>query len=130
MFKKLGLSILCLAATLSSPSYAVTQNHALQAWATLEYELPHAEAQIFSNIMFWAVEAHCKITTEDNSNTLYVVALAKQGKINDIPLKKGESTRVTVHNGDILKINADSGAKVSMTNEGNHTVKALCTTTG
>ena len=34
--------------------------------------------------MFWAVEANCKITAEDESNEFFAEALAKKGKINNI----------------------------------------------
>lgn len=126
MLKKLGLSLLCVAATITTNTYAVTKNNMLQAGVTIEYELLPNEPQLFTNYLFWAVEAHCKITTEDDGDVLYGVGLAKKGKLNDIPWSKGDTIRVTVHNGETMKLNADSGAQVSITNEGQHTVKATC----
>lgn len=126
MFRKLGLPVLCIAATLTTHAFAATHNYALQVGATLEYVLPPNEPQIFSNYMFWTVDADCKITSPDEGNILYAVALAKKGKLNDIPWTKGDSLRVTVHNGEILKISAEAGAQVSITNEGASTVIATC----
>lgn len=126
MFKKLGFSLLCAAATVTTTTYALTQNHSLQKGVSIEFELPPNQAQLFTNYMFWPVEANCKISTEDEGDVLYAVAMAKKGKLNDIPWSKGDTIRVTVHNGETMKLNADSGAQVSITNEGLHTVKALC----
>ncbi|RUR13278.1 hypothetical protein [Legionella sp. km772] len=125
MLKKIGFSLLCVAASISS-SYAVSKNNILQAGATLEYELPPNEAQTFSNYMFWEVEADCKIFTQDEGNVLFAKATAKKGKLNGIPWVKGDTLRVTVHDGEILKITASPGAQVQITNEGEHLVKAIC----
>ncbi len=126
MLKKIGISLLCMAATISTSTYAVSKNNILQAGATIEYELPPNEPQTFSNYMFWAIEANCKIITEDEGDVFYAVAVAKKGKLNGIPWSKGDALRVTVHNGENLKINADSGASVKITNEGAHLVRAIC----
>lgn len=126
MFKKIGLTLLCVAATITTSTYAVAKNNVLQVGATLEYDLPPNQAQTFSNYMFWEVQADCKIVTPDASNVLYAFATAKKGKLNDIPWVKGDSMRVTVHNGDILKITASAGAQVQITNEGESLVKAIC----
>ncbi|WP_341273450.1 hypothetical protein [Legionella wadsworthii] len=99
----------------------------LQRGVLIEYELPSNDPQLFLNYLFWSVEANCKIDTVDDGNELYIVAIAKKGKINDIDLSAGESLRITVHSGENLKITAESGAKVEITNLGQHTVKATCT---
>ncbi len=126
MLKKIILSLLLVTTAIATNTYAVTKNNSLQPGATIEYELPPNEAQTFSNYTFWEVEARCKIITEDESNVLYAVATAKKGKLNDIPWSKGDSLRLAVHNGEILKITAASGAQVKITNEGEHLVRAIC----
>lgn len=126
MLQKLSLSLLFVAASLTTNTYAVTKNNVLQVGATIEYVLAPNQPQLFSNYMFWAIEANCKITSQDDGNVLYAVALAKKGKLNDIPWSKGDNLRLTVHNGENLKINADAGAQVSITNEGQNTVTATC----
>lgn len=125
MLRKMGFTLLCVVASLSAPSYSM-MTHSLQQGVTLEYDLPPHDPQLFINYMFWPLEANCKITTEDESADLFVEALAKKGKINDMPLSVGESTLLTVHPGDNLKLNADPGAKVQFTNQSNHTVHASC----
>ena len=125
MLRKIGFTLLCAAASLSTNSYSM-MNHTLQAGVTLEYELPPNDPQTFINYMYWEITANCKITTEDESNELLAEALAKNGKINDVALSKGETMRVLVHQGENLKLSAESGAKVRITNLGQHTVKATC----
>lgn len=126
MLRKIGTCLVCVAASLSTSAYAL-ENHSLQQGITIEYQLPSNEPQVFINYMFWPVEANCKITTEDESDEFLVVGLAKKGKINDIQITAGQSLRIHVHHGENLKLNAESGAKVEITNFGDHTVKATCT---
>ncbi len=127
MLRKFGLGLLCIAASLSTSAYSM-ESHLLQRGVTIEYELPSNDPQIFLNYLFWPIEANCKIATEDEGDEFLVVALAKKGKVNDVGLSAGESLRVTVHPGENLKISAESGAKVEITNLGPHTVKATCST--
>lgn len=125
MLRKIGFTLICAVATFSSSTYAMV-SHTLQPGMTVEYELVPNEPQLFINYMFWAIEANCKIATVDESDNLFAEALAKKGKINDITLSEGQSMWVTVHPGENLKLSADSGAKVKITNTGLHTVKATC----
>ncbi|MFT4058116.1 MAG: hypothetical protein QM652_01050 [Legionella sp.] len=128
MLKKTSLGLLCMIASVSSSLYAIEPNSLRQKGLTMEYPLPPNQPQEFINRMFWTVEAHCTMSTEDLSNTLHIRALAKKGKINDIPLMAGESLEVTIYPEENLKISAESGAKVEITNHGEHTVRAICTT--
>lgn len=126
MLRKIGLTLLCAAATLSANSYAMI-NHSLQAGVTVEYEFEPNEPQIFTNYMFWPIEAVCIITSEDESGDLFVEAITKKGKINDITLTAGESLHVAVHNGDQLKLFAESGSRVKITSFSQHKLKTTCT---
>jgi hypothetical protein len=125
MLKKLGLGLLCAAASISTNAYSMV-THTLQVGATVEYELPANQPQLFINYMFWPIEVNCQITTEDESNEIFAEGLARKGKINDVTIFEGESMTLIVQNGEILKLYAESGAKVKMTNLGLHTVKANC----
>lgn len=125
MLRKIGLSLLCAATLLSAEAYS-TQTHILQQGVTLEYELAPNEPQMFVNYMYWEIMANCKISTVDQGDELFAEALAKQGKINDITLTKGNTLSLTVHQGETMKITAAPGAKVRITNHGKHTVKATC----
>lgn len=102
-------------------------NHTIQPGVTIEYELPPNEPQVFINYMFWEIVANCKITTVDENDELLAEALAKKGKVNNIEVSKDNSLRLSVHPGDNLQLSAESGAKVKITNFGQHTVKATCT---
>ncbi|MGL5742977.1 MAG: hypothetical protein ACRCXC_10805 [Legionella sp.] len=125
MLRKFGLGLLCIAASFSTSSYSM-ESHSLIQGTTFEVELPPNTAQLFVNYMFWTVETNCKIDTEDQSNNLYVEAMVKKGKVNDVPVSAGDKLTITVHQNDNLRISADSGAKVQITNLGEHKVKATC----
>src|ERR1044072_3243598 len=93
MLRKFSLGMFYLAISLSTCAYSVGQNF-LQKGVTIEYDLPSNDPQVFINYMFWAIEANCKIATEDDSDVFLITALAKKGKINDIPLSMGERMSV------------------------------------
>jgi hypothetical protein len=125
MLRKIGLTLFCAIAFLSTPSFSM-MTHSLQAGVTLEYDLPSHDPQVFINYMFWTVEANCKITSEDEKVDLFVEALSKKGKVNDVTLYAGQSMRVSVQSGQNLKISADSGAKVQITTVSDHNAHATC----
>lgn len=125
MLKKLGFILIGALTSMNIMANNI-QTHAIQPGVTLEYTLPANEGQIFINYMFWSVDATCKITSPDENNDLLIEALARRGKVNDVPLSDGQSMHVLVHNGDLLRLSADSGAKVKITNFGPHDIKATC----
>jgi len=84
--------------------------------------------QVFSNILFWSVTAKCLIVTEDPSDDLYVRVLSKQGQVNGIPVREGDQIIITVHSSDTLNLQANSGAKIEITNLGDHIVTETCKT--
>jgi hypothetical protein len=116
MLRKISLALMCAVLTLSTPVYSI-MTHMLQKGVTLEFDFPSNEPQIFINYMFWPIEANCKITSE---------ALLKKGKINDVPLSAGQNLRLRIHPGDYIKLNAESGAKVQITNLSDRLVHAIC----
>ncbi|CEG56381.1 hypothetical protein [Legionella fallonii] len=126
MLRKIGFTLLCAAASISAPCYSMA-THALRPGVTLEYDLPPHQPQLFVNYMFWSVEANCKIAMEDEAVDLFAEALAKKGKINDIPILAGDTRLLHVLAGDTLKLAADSGAKVQITNQSDRMVHATCT---
>ncbi len=127
MLRKISFGLLCMAASLNANSTDIIENNLMPIQGiTFDYDLVPNQPQIFTNYMFWMVEANCKITSQDESDDLQISALAKKGKINNIPLSAGQSIQITVHSRENLKIAADSGAKVEIINLGQHTVKASC----
>lgn len=127
MLQKFGLGLLCVAASLSTSANAVESLPAKTMGATIEYILQSNVPEPVANFFMWTIEAECKIVSEDPSNDILFVALAKKGKVNNMDLIAGQSLRITVHPNDIVKLSADSGARVDITNFGPHTVKAICT---
>lgn len=126
MLRKIGLGLLCAGALFNTAASAAT--HALTQGVSVEYVLPSNEPQVFANSFFWKISATCSVTSEDESTQLLVEGLSKKGSINDLPLQSGDSVVITVHNGDKFNLSADSGAKVSLTNLGEHSLSASCST--
>ncbi|MFA6302981.1 MAG: hypothetical protein WC627_07600, partial [Legionella sp.] len=116
----------CSLPIFNTAAYSLEATSAPQS-VTMEYELIPNHPEEFINYMFWAIEARCLITSTDESDTLFVEALSKKGKVDDVPLKQGETLMLSVHPGQILKLNADAGAKVRLTNLGENPVMAICT---
>lgn len=126
MIRKIGLTLFGITAMLSSVAYAIP-THSLLPGITLEYELPPNNPQYFVNYMFWTVEANCLIYTQDDADVLFAEVVNRKARLNDLVLVEGQSIDLTVRPGDHLKIGADPGAKVRITNMGNSLVKAVCT---
>ncbi|MDR3503400.1 MAG: hypothetical protein P4L79_12560 [Legionella sp.] len=129
MLRTIGFGLLCMAASLNTHAYSLEHNEIKpQVATTVDYEFLPNQPLILANYMFWTITANCVITTENPNVTLSFEALAKKGKINEIPLTAGESMQVPVFNGETLRLSADSGARVKIINLGELTVKASCTT--
>lgn len=127
MLRKIGCVLLCAGALFSANASAM--DHSFKpAGVSIEYELPPNEPQVFANYWFWAVTATCSIFSEDSSSNIFIEILNKKGKINGNPVSQGDTLLMTVHPGDKLIINADSGAKVRLTNQGQHSIIANCST--
>lgn len=127
MIKHFVIAAALTAGIATAPVHA-TQTHNLRAGVTVQYEFPSQDAQEFNNFLFWTVNATCKISSEDASNELLFEALSKQGSVNNIPVKQGQTVRIFVTNGGTMELSADSGAKVRITNLGAGMVRASCTT--
>lgn len=125
MLRNLGIGLFLVAATLSAPSYSMA-THTLQTGITLDYDLPANDPQVFSNYMFWTVEATCTVSSSDNNIILFAKVLAKKGKINDVEVATGNTIQMAMHSGESFKLSADSGAKVEITNLGTQNVHATC----
>ena len=89
---------------------------------SMDFSFAPNTPQVFSNILFWSVTAKCQIVTEDPSNDLYVRVLSKYGQVNGLPLHEGDQIIITVHSNDTLNLQAGSGAKIEITNLGDHIV--------
>ena len=128
MLRKISFGLLCLVTSFTCNSYAGEASTAQQESLTIDYDLPPNVPLVFSNYVFWTIEATCTMITEDQSDMLQVVALAKKGKINDRSLESGQSLQIEIHPYENLRISAESGAKVEITNLGEHVIKAHCST--
>ena len=126
MLRKFGCALLC-ASTLFS-THALAMTHTMSPGVSIDYSLQPGQPETLVNYWFWSIKATCVVTGEDPSNDIYAVVLNKQGTINGKPLSMGQDLLMTVHPGDKLFITAESGAKVELTNRGEHTVIAHCST--
>lgn len=130
MIRTIGLTLLCAAVSISTPVYS-TRTHSLQQGLTVEYDLPPHDPQVFTNYMFWSVEANCTVISEqentgDTHLDLFTEALRKKGTINGITLSAGQNMLLRIHSGESLNLRAESGAKVQITNMSDYQVHAIC----
>ncbi|KTD65519.1 hypothetical protein [Legionella spiritensis] len=126
MLRNFGYGFLSLGIFFSADTFANTYN--LAPNLTIEYELPPNSPQTFSNSFFWTITAECIIHSQDAASPLLIKGLKKKGTVNGTRISQGDSLVLTVHDKDKLKISADSGAEVALTNQGVHSIKAVCKT--
>jgi len=126
MLRKIGLTMLCTAALFSN-AVSATEHSFSAMTSAYEFTLPPNVPQVFNNIFFWSVEAKCNIKSESESNLFSFTVLRKSGSLNNISLSQGDAMVLVVHPGDQLHITAASGGRVELTNHGESTIKATCT---
>lgn len=124
MKNTLKAAFFCLSTLLTAPALASNQ------YGPYEYILPVNEPQIIANISMWTVRADCIIISEEEEeaviNIINVKALYKKGAVNDIKLTRGDKMLVTVEPGEIMRLTAESGARVELTNQGEKDITARC----
>lgn len=127
MLKKIIMyPVVFAVALLCNPSFATTYD--LAPSASMEYKLAVDKPTEFVNHLYWSITATCTFHSEDESDDMVIKMLSHSGKINGNAINKGEMMTITVHNNERMKITADSGAKVELTNKGLHMIKASCST--
>ena len=125
MLRKIGLTMLCATALLSTNAFSVTE-HTFNIASTYEFTLPSNEPQVFTNIFFYSIDATCTIISDAQDNPFNFTILRKSGSLNGIPLSTGSTMDLIVHPGDKLHITAVSGGRMELTNHGENTMKASC----
>ncbi|MDP1604546.1 MAG: hypothetical protein Q8M03_14915 [Legionella sp.] len=92
------------------------------------YEFKPGIPQAVENPVWWQLHISCAITATDDADVLTGIMKKKSASINGVVLKEGESTSLSVKNGDMMYIVIDASARVEITNYGKSTVKAKCST--
>lgn len=110
-----------------SGTFCYAAEYYLNPGITVDFPLPPHEPQVLTNSFFWTLTASCRVVSEDPSDDIYTEILAGTGKVNNMPVKKGDTLTVTVHPRDILNLVADKGSRVQLTNMGEHLVVGACT---
>ncbi|MFC3909349.1 hypothetical protein ACFORL_09730 [Legionella dresdenensis] len=127
MLRKIGLGLLCAGALLATDT-AVARVHELAPRMTLKYTLEPGQPEVLTNFTLWTINAECTINTEDDADIIHVRALNRSGEIDNIKLKTNEELDVLVRNNQVLKLKAESAAKVELVNNGEHVLVATCKT--
>lgn len=125
MVKK--IKIVLGALLLLGGSFCYAAEYYLSPGITVDFPLPPHEPQVLTNSFFWTLTANCKVMSEDPSDDIFTEVLAGTGKVNNMPVKKGDTLTVTVHPKDTLYLVANSGSRVQLTNLGEHLVVGACT---
>lgn len=135
MLKKILLSV-CSAAVAFVSTSLIAAQYQFAPKMDMTYSLPPHTPTEFHNPMFFTIKATCvmEINSEQGSgldvDPLYVVILKKSADINGETMNAGQVGKtLTIHNGEAMTINAKAGATAQLTNLGEHTITAHCTTT-
>ncbi len=117
--------LFCVSTLLAIPAFAVEET-LLQAGASVDLQLKPNEPQVFSNVFRWTIDADCTIVESNETTVILFKILRKQGTMNDITLKRGESLRMKIEQNETFHIIAIPGATIELTNEGETTAIARC----
>ncbi len=121
-------TMMALLLVLGVSSVQAEQHHILPG-IKMDFMLTPNKREEFTNFAFQTVQANCAISTEDGiGNDIFVEVLRKKGKINDLPVSTGDNIVVRVRDKEVLRITAEPGGRVALTNIGQHAVKATCST--
>lgn len=133
MLKKSLLSLCCVAA-LASHSVIAAQ-YQLAPKMDMTYSLPPHIPTEFHNPLFFSIKATCvmeivaNLDSATGTEVVEVVILKKSAAINGLTMNAGDPSQpFTIRNGDIMSINAKGGATAQLTNMGDSTITAHCTT--
>jgi hypothetical protein len=126
MLRKTGLAVLYALSLSSTPLFSATEHTFNSMGASYEFTLPPNVPQIFNNVFYWTIEAKCSISSSNESNLFSFTVLRKSGALNNINLSQGDAMVLIVHPGDQLHITAVAGGRVELTNHGEETIKATC----
>ena len=93
---------------------------------TRTYHFPPNQPVTIQNPLYWDLDTHCRISSDDDADRLEGTMVHKNGKINGVRLKQGQNVSVTVHPDEDFHLQAEYKAVVQITNYGNSTVSAKC----
>jgi|GEM_PF-2019770 len=122
MKKTLKVTFLLLSTLITMPGFTAASGQ----YGPYNYILPVNDPQVIPNISVWTVHAECTIISDTDNNIISVKALYKKGSVNSVQLKRGDTLVVTADAGEVLYLEAESGARVELTNEGNENITARC----
>lgn len=126
MFKKMLVSLSLAVSVLATPVYALPEIYLGQS-SGIEFVIPPNDAQVFTNVFMWTINANCEIECDKGTtNTVQFKVLKKSGSLNGESLKSGDSRSVDVNSKDEMHISAHPGAKVELKNIGKTAIHAYC----
>lgn len=93
---------------------------------TMSLQLAANESKSITNNYMWTINATCSIETSDSIKKIHINVVKNHGKVNGKNLANGQSTSIQVHNKDNISVSADPGAKITLQNSSQESVKATC----
>lgn len=121
------ISLGIVVSVFATPSHALKPEIYIGQANGVEFVLPPNEAQIFTNIFMWTINANCQMQCDKNEvNTVQFKVLKKSGSLNGESLKTGDSRTIDIHSKDEMIISANPSGKVELKNIGKTTIHAYC----
>ena len=125
MLKKMLLMASCVMIFL--PTTGSTDNrHILQMGSGYVFELPAKSPQVMSNPFIWEVKADCIIDAKVDMFDVSFQVTRKKGTLNGRKMSTGELIILSFSPHDKVKITAQAGAEVILTNLGDSPAYATC----
>ncbi|WP_367605629.1 hypothetical protein [Legionella sp. W05-934-2] len=106
--------------------FSINMPLSLHASITRTYHFPPNQPVTIQNPLYWDLDTHCTINSNDEEDTLVGKMVHRSGKINGNYLKQGQDMAVTVHPNEDFHLEAEYKAVVQITNYGESTVSAKC----
>lgn len=92
----------------------------------MNLQLNPKQNKVITNTTFWTIHATCQIHSNADSTTLRVNDVKNSSEINGKTLLAGQSTSMVVHDQKTIRVTAEPGAEVMITNLSQDQVDADC----
>jgi len=98
-----------------------------QAYAyDMNMDLPPKSDKALTNSTFSTIHATCHIHSSDSKKTIKIRGVKNKSQVNGQELAAGQTKTVTIYADKTVKVTAEPGAEVNITNTSDESVTAVC----
>ena len=100
-------------------------NQAVQA---MNLDLKPKQDKVLNNSTLWTIHATCQIHSGSSKKTIKIKGNKSGGQVNGKHLAVGQATSFTVYTDKTVKVTAEPGAQVTISNMSDEPLTAVCST--